>query len=247
MGGDPASQGLDVTVDSYAPNEWRREPNLPKAHPNNAVAAGADGRLYVLDRAGQTTFMPAGGGMPGRWSSITNLKATRVRDAMAAALGADGRIYAIGGGSGPVPWVDAYLPASGTWSEVAPLSGPRQNLGAARGADGLLYAVGGDDGSRSSLIVEAYGPLIDVSPKRARIGDRIAIQGSNFAPAAQVRMHLDGARCWVVLGMTDGNGRLAPAISFPLLGVVQAGKIAIEVVDDRSQYPVKTWVTVVGG
>lgn len=87
------------------------------------------------------------------------------RSALAAATGADGRIYAIGGTKStldpPLDAVEAYSPTSNTWTSVAPLPTPRYGLAVALGADGRIYAIGGCDNSVPGVAlstVEAYNP-----------------------------------------------------------------------------------------
>jgi len=58
---------------------------------------------------------------------------------------ADGKLYAIGGRTGPTAAVEAFDPVTNTWATVASLSVPRGGLGAAS-VGGLIYAVGGRDG-----------------------------------------------------------------------------------------------------
>ena len=54
------------------------------------------------------------------------------RHILAAAAGADGRIYAIGGhDKGPLNTVEAYDPGSDSWSAVAPMLTTREELAAA--------------------------------------------------------------------------------------------------------------------
>src|ERR671937_700414 len=83
------------------------------------------------------------------------------RQRLAAALGDDGRLYAVGGynpSGGYLATVEAYAPATNTWSTVAPLPTPRGFLAAARGGDGRIYAIGGYNGQQALSTVEAYTP-----------------------------------------------------------------------------------------
>jgi N-acetylneuraminic acid mutarotase len=90
------------------------------------------------------------------------------REGLAAATGPDGRIYAIGGainyGSTVLSTVEAYTPATNTWSTVAPLPTPRAWLAAAEGSDGLIYAMGGitSNSYNTSAVVEAYNTKTNV-------------------------------------------------------------------------------------
>jgi hypothetical protein len=81
------------------------------------------------------------------WQTLPALPAPRM--CLAAATGADGTIYAIGG-----EWINglaqssvyAYTPGVDTaWRTMPSLPAPRMCLAAATGADGTLYAIGGED------------------------------------------------------------------------------------------------------
>jgi N-acetylneuraminic acid mutarotase len=65
-----------------------------------------------------------------------------------AALGSDGRVYAIGGWNGTTALasVEAYNPVSNTWTTVASLPQPEEGL-AATTANGLIVVLGGFNGS----------------------------------------------------------------------------------------------------
>jgi len=94
---------------------------------------------------------------------------------MSATAGADGRIYAIGGGRHhqAVRTVEAYDPATDAWSRVAPLGIARRGPGAVLGSDGRIYAIGGYDSQRQGVTtVEAYDPATGhwepVAPMKGR-------------------------------------------------------------------------------
>jgi len=72
-------------------------------------------------------------------------------------VGSDGLIYAIGGNSGSnIVTVEAYNPATNTWTTRASMPTGRVGLGAAS-AGGLIYAIGGDSSTGTQLTtVEAY-------------------------------------------------------------------------------------------
>ena len=94
------------------------------------------------------------------------------RAGLAAALGNDGRIYAIGG---TTRWdeglstVEAYSPDCGTWTAMAPMPTARRDLAAATGPDGRIYAIGGSAGGEIVWLdtVEAYNPPTDTWESRA--------------------------------------------------------------------------------
>jgi N-acetylneuraminic acid mutarotase len=70
------------------------------------------------------------------------------RQAMGAALGADGRIYVVGGAhsysnSKPLSVVEIYDPAADTWSKGPPLAHPRRGHQVVATPEGRIYAIGG--------------------------------------------------------------------------------------------------------
>ncbi|HYE79354.1 MAG TPA: kelch repeat-containing protein, partial [bacterium] len=80
------------------------------------------------------------------------------RDNVGAATGLDGRIYAIGGNIsfGYLNLVEAYDPASNTWSSVASLTVPRIRTVGVADPEGRIYALGGDVAAGPSA--EVYDP-----------------------------------------------------------------------------------------
>jgi N-acetylneuraminic acid mutarotase len=80
----------------------------------------------------------------------------------AVAAGLDGRIYAIGGTnfSGVLGTLEAYTPATDTWTTLQPMPTPRSFLAAATGSDGRVYVLGG--GAKNVCnILESYSPDTD--------------------------------------------------------------------------------------
>jgi N-acetylneuraminic acid mutarotase len=96
------------------------------------------------------------------WQRVADLPTARLQ--LGAAVGADGRIYAIGGALKPgVGPVEAYDPSTDSWAPVASLLGGRQGPAVVAGADGRIYAIGGSytDGPTPPTSVEAYDPATD--------------------------------------------------------------------------------------
>lgn len=169
------------TMEAYDPatNTWSTLAPMPTPRFGLAAASGPDGRIYAVggrnpstvfntveayDPATNTWACSAGDTSPG-CSSTTLAPMPTARAFLAAAAGPDGRIYAIGGdNASSLDTVEAYDPATNTWSRMAPMPTPRGELAAATGADGRIYAIGG-----ASLIggvigaslntVEAYDPV----------------------------------------------------------------------------------------
>src|SRR5258708_1091737 len=92
------------------------------------------------------------------WNPITPMPTARF--GLAAAGGADGRIYGLGGGISintptVVPTVEAYDPETGLWNLVEPMPTARRFLAAVE-LDGKIYAVGGGPPFRNAA--ERYDP-----------------------------------------------------------------------------------------
>jgi hypothetical protein len=266
IGGSNGDEG-EPEVDAYdiRTRRWTHVTDLPTPRGWLAVAAGPDGRIYALGGMG---------GTPGSWTDLATVEAYNVwtkqwvrladlpsaRQDLAAASGADGRIYAVGGtpygvGDSPGPSsadVDAYDPHTNRWQVVSPLATARQDLAAARGADGRIYALGGygpiaPGASGPDVVlatVEAYGPVIHLLPPRAAAGSTTALTGTNFAARATVRVTWGSApgRQLLGTGQTDAAGNLLHPITIVVPRDTGAGPYTITAEDDRSRYPVMaTW------
>ncbi|VEL35210.1 unnamed protein product [Protopolystoma xenopodis] len=80
-----------------------------------------------------------------------------------------GRLYAVGGHNAPpsqsaalrTASVEVYDPVTDSWTEVAPLSSPRDSI-AVCALGGQLYAVGGHNGRIYTDRVDVYDPEEDV-------------------------------------------------------------------------------------
>lgn len=165
------------SVDAYDPatRTWEERAPLRRARQLAAGAFGADGRLYVFGGYGhkgvvrpqnhpsEAAFRRAVAEMKalGRralrsveiydpatdtWSAGAPMPAGR--HAMGAALGADGRIYVVGGAvsySEPRPEEEVFVydPAADAWSEGPELRHGRYHHAVAGTRDGRIYAVGG--------------------------------------------------------------------------------------------------------
>jgi hypothetical protein len=108
----------------------------------------------------------------------------RGRAQLAAAAGADGTIYAIGGlvqtiygGLVRTDEVDAYNPASQTWTQFPSLPSNRWALGATTGTDGTIYAIGGLTGAAGDYFHEAdaYNPTTRTWTRIADLPNRIGV------------------------------------------------------------------------
>ena len=128
------------------------------------AAAVVDGKIYVVggrdaqrqDLSSVEVYEPSSD----TWTLVAPMSTARKQHGVAV-LG--GKLYAVGGhtevtdAGGDTNSVEAYYPATNTWSAAAPMSSLRKQFGVAV-ASGKLYAVGGDavEGFTSA---EAFDPL----------------------------------------------------------------------------------------
>jgi hypothetical protein len=132
------------------------------AHDSTGVPQDVDPPSPADGRSDQTGDVRPANGL---WTTASRMPTAR--GYLAAVLGPDGRIYAIGGlapGQAALRVVEAYDPAHDSWTTVAPLGIARYGLAAAVGSDGRIYAVGGNyDGTTdgNSVVVEAYDAAAD--------------------------------------------------------------------------------------
>lgn len=164
-------KGLDIY--DPAANTWRRGPDMKIARQSLAAAFGPNGKLYVFggcECRGAGTLYTLGDEeekraaeqevermrravavtevydpKTDRWSEAAPMPNPRML--FAAATGADGRIYLIGGGehwSGrPSARVDVYDPERDRWSRGPDLRHPRSAHAAAVTGDGTIWVIGG--------------------------------------------------------------------------------------------------------
>ena len=164
-----------------------------------ATATGPDGKLYLVDGVGyplhgahDTSDLLAA---LDTYDSVTNVwkpaAAPKIgRQSLAAAFGANGKLYVFGGcscfGVPPlyspgdaashasaqaeaagqrhaVAETEVYDPKTDRWSMAAPMPNPRMLFAAAAGADGKIYLIGGQTswGSEPLPDVDVYDPATD--------------------------------------------------------------------------------------
>jgi hypothetical protein len=166
MGGEDGSDPL-ATVEVYTPSSdsWATATDMPTARSSFAAATTAD-RLTTYAIGGYGTgvflnsvdaFTPNAGA--GTWATKASTRSARF--GLAAACGADGRIYAVGGDDFAfyLKRVEAYTPSTDFWVTVPSMPTRRSYLAAAAGADGRIYAIGGQNGPNGAqATVEAYTP-----------------------------------------------------------------------------------------
>ena len=174
---------LDTRTDVYNPvtGAWSAAAPIPTARSLPGAALAANGRIYVVGGhtgggSGYSGVTEAFDTATGTWTSgLATMPTGRYEvAAVAAGTGAQERIYALGGFNqaavgGSLATVEAYNPASDTWSAVASLPTARRGLAAVRGGDGLVYAIGGSpvSGGPPSDAVDAYDPATNSWSSRA--------------------------------------------------------------------------------
>jgi len=77
------------------------------------------------------------------------------RNHLAATMGPDNLIYAIGGVGG-ANIVEAYDSNTNKWTTVAPMPTARHGMAAVTGPDGRIYAIGGNGPGGHLNTVEVY-------------------------------------------------------------------------------------------
>lgn len=158
------------TAEAYDPSSdtWTTVSSMPTARDALAVVAGLNGQIYAIGGEAQGsdgTYGPVGTVevydlVKNSWSTVASMPTPRL--GLAATVGPDGRIYAIGGfdGTSVLNTVEAYNPTTNTWSELAPMPTARRDLAVAS-SGGRIFAFGGDPGTSPSTIssaTEAYSP-----------------------------------------------------------------------------------------
>jgi N-acetylneuraminic acid mutarotase len=142
--------------EAYDPrtNAWTLLPKGPVARYGAAAVTLPSGRILVIggavDSQGQllTRRVDRYDPVARTWTRRADMPG--VRFLLGAALGVDGRVYAVGGiGSrGAIKTVVAYSPRTNGWTQAPALSGSRSQLGVTA-AGGYIYAIGGCGGGFS--------------------------------------------------------------------------------------------------
>ena len=153
-------------LDRYDPKQdrWDTVAPVPGNWSFRAIAAGPDGKIYVIGGSnydsGDTNAVDAYDPVSNTWSPVAPMLTARY--GLAAVTSPDGMIYAMGGynlESGILGTVERFDPLQNQWSSLPALSLPRYNLAAAAGADGRVYALGGyNDINYANTVVEAFTP-----------------------------------------------------------------------------------------
>jgi hypothetical protein len=223
--------------------------SMSTARSNFALASLGD-RIYVVGGTGYTPdtaitlkTVDTYDVTTGTWSSVADLPLARQR--LGAAGGPDGRLYAIGGSTDMIPGttaVDAYDPIANRWTPVSPLTFGRNDPNVAVGPDGRIYVLSGY-APRPPNRVDAYGPIVALTPPHAPAGTTVVLTGSNFAANAVVSIFWGPTGALLETGATNASGVLVPRVPL-VVPATASGDATLTVVDDKSQYPVKAFFTV---
>ncbi len=172
------------------------------------------------------------------WSLLPSMQSPRYR--FAAALGSDGRIYAIGGwyGNTALSSVEAFSFKTNSWTYVFSLPQPERAAAAAVDAKGNLYVMGGDNGAADGAIyynnvyrytsngwmAVAAMPTAreDLTATRGPDGQIFAIAGYNSSgPLSTVEAYNPTTGVWSTLTPLPSTTCCVVAVTLP------GGKIAV--------------------
>jgi N-acetylneuraminic acid mutarotase len=167
FGGQAGNLGAPLaTLEIYDPssNLWTTGAPLTTARNSPAAAAGTDGRIYALGgddaNLGDPPYASVEAYTPSSntWAAVAPMPTARTR--LAAATGADGSIYALGGniGGDATTAAEIYNPTANTWTAGPALLQKAQYLAAAV-LSGHVYAMGGSDPLTFLTAVESYDPV----------------------------------------------------------------------------------------
>jgi N-acetylneuraminic acid mutarotase len=167
------------TVEEYDPatDSWRPRTAMPTPR-NHAVAGVVNGKVYVIGGRTGTAFITAGSSnidvveeydpAKDQWGP-PRAKMPTARSAMAAGV-IEGRIYVCGGESQDARMMqtfrtlEAYDPASNTWSVLPPMSVPRHGLAGAAIGDRLHFVSGSVQSAGTGVHVDAdYHDVFELS------------------------------------------------------------------------------------
>jgi len=244
---------FDPTTD--AAGALLAHPDLPLARSSAAAATDSLGRVLAIGGivTSGTTTTPQSEVDIYDTTTMTWMQGPPLgtpRGNLGAALGPDGRVYAVGGQNsvgGSLADVEALAPNSDHWTALPTISPARLGLAVTRGWDGRIYAIGGKlQGGAEDTTVQAYGPSLAPGPTSGAVGTAVALAGSNFAGNANVTIQVtDGTTTMAAAtGVTNATGTLTPSPVWKVPSTMTAGTYTLIATDDRSRYPVQARFTV---
>lgn len=162
-----------------AKNEWKLMNRMPMPRVFHGAVATNNGSIYAIGGIGVVGIWPDSNKPPTNqtfkykylnevnkyetqtdtWGYVAPIPTARC--GIAAVLGKDGLIYAIGGVNDQcqrVATVEAYNPVTNSWIKKADMPTPRSDLSAVVSSDGNIYAIGGVSDFSTIKSVEVYNP-----------------------------------------------------------------------------------------
>jgi hypothetical protein len=196
IGGSDVYPNAIATVEAYDPNAgfWSFKARLHVARQGLGAATGLDGRIYAIGGGDSTltalTTNEAYSAFANSWTVVAPMPTPRIY--LAIMTGGNGLIYAIGGATSGfttatnLTTVEAYNPATGSWSTRAPLLLGVQAPAAAVGVDGRIYVFGGISNAsfpNSITMVQVYSPITNTwsfgTPMPTATSNEVAVAGPN--------------------------------------------------------------------
>lgn len=172
---DTVMYSSKVYVYSPTTQQWSSAADLPIARAHLAVVTGPDGLIYAIGGSTREFNGPDPVATVDAYNPRTNKWTSRAdmptfRSQLGAAVGSDGRIYAVGGSDGVAATeaVEAYTPSTDTWTAVDPLPSPINQLAVAADKNGNVYAMHGGSVNVYKPSTNAWRSL--APPPTSRLG-----------------------------------------------------------------------------
>jgi outer membrane protein assembly factor BamB len=194
--------GGAVAMGSNGPR-WKSFPSMPTERTAFGAVRLGDGRILAIGGIGRG----AGGSrvklaavdvydpVTQRWSAAAPLPA--VQENEGAAVGADGRVYAVGGygmnNNKYLNTLNIYDPATNAWTQGKSMPTARSYLTAVALTDGRIVAIGGAVPFMESAAVEAYTPSTNRWRALAPLPD--GCQSVAAATAPDGKVYVAGGAC----------------------------------------------------
>ena len=193
-GFNPSVGGALNTVQVYNPatNTWTTAASMPTAVYGEGAAVGANGLLYVFGGNG-LNIVQAYNPATNTWATEANMPTAAIYTAAAAV--SNGLLYVFGGQDevngniNVLNTVQAYNPATNTWTIEASMPTASDQPAAVAGDNGLLYVFGGYNGSWLNT-AQVYNPATNSWSSAA--GMPTASGGLAAAVGANNRLYVFG-------------------------------------------------------
>ncbi len=173
LGGGPGESATPANPNStyceryIGPQElWEQIAPMPIALSNAAATIDGLGHILVFGGVSPDGFSRTNEVLQydlatNSWSTTANANMPVALSDHEATLGADGRIYILGGSSGPIgaetvmQTVHVYHPATDQWATAPDMTEPRRHFASFLGTDDRIYVAGGDNFSGGSFNSES--------------------------------------------------------------------------------------------